>query len=231
VNTFAGRATSVVIGVATAILIISVSIVPFLTSAWVDFEQDRAQAQAWTGYSTEAMRTATGAILQDLITGPPDFDVEVAGAPVLEERERTHMRDVRSVFLVLLRLAVVAGVILLVAGLRVQDRGRLWRAVRRGATVLAVGVVALGAVALVAFDSLFETFHEVFFPAGSYTFDPRTDRLVQLFPFQFWQETAIVVGIVVIALSIAVAFVAHRREHRPASTVATDPATAATAPG
>ena len=52
---------------------------------------------------------------------------------------------------------------------------------------------------MVAFDALFETFHEVLFPAGSYTFDPATERLVQLFPFQFWQETAIVVGVVIVA--------------------------------
>ena len=50
----------------------------------------------------------------------------------------------------------------------------------------------LGVVALVAFDTLFEVFHEIFFPAGSYLFDPATERLVQLFPFEFWQETAIV---------------------------------------
>ena len=35
-----------------------------------------------------------------------------------------------------------------------------------------VGVVVLGVVALVAFDALFETFHRIFFPAGSYPFDP-----------------------------------------------------------
>ena len=42
--------------------------------------------------------TATDAILADLVVGPPDFDVAVAGTPVLIERERAHMRDVRGVF-------------------------------------------------------------------------------------------------------------------------------------
>ncbi len=62
-----------------------------------------------------------------------------------------------------------------------------------------------------AFDALFETFHQLFFAGGSYTFDPATDRLVQLFPFRFWQETAIAVGAVCIALAIAVAGIATRR--------------------
>jgi integral membrane protein (TIGR01906 family) len=90
--------------------------------------------------------------------------------------------------------------------------------------VLAVAVVSLGIVALVAFDTLFAVFHEVLFPAGSYDFDPATERLVQLFPFQFWQESAIVVGIVIIAISAVVALVAHGREERSTTLTSTDPA-------
>ncbi len=66
-------------------------------------------------------------------------------------------------------------------------------------------------MAFVAFDSLFETFHQVFFPGGSYDFDPATEKLVQLFPFAFWQETALIVGAVSIVVAIVVAVVAHRR--------------------
>ncbi len=88
--------------------------------------------------------------------------------------------------------------------------------------------MVVGVVGLVAFDRLFEIFHEVFFPAGSYLFDPATDRLVQLFPFQFWEETAMVVGVVIIAVSLAVAAVAGRRARRypdvqPATELATAP--------
>ncbi len=66
-------------------------------------------------------------------------------------------------------------------------------------------------MSFVAFDALFETFHRIFFAGGSYTFDPATERLVQLFPFQFWQETAIVVGAVCIVLAAIVAAVATSR--------------------
>ena len=89
--------------------------------------------------------------------------------------------------------------------------GRLWRAVRRGSLGLTVVVVALGVGSLVAFDAMFELFHRIFFPAGSYTFDPTTERLVQLFPFQFWEETAFVVGVVIVAIALVVAVVAGRR--------------------
>jgi integral membrane protein (TIGR01906 family) len=219
VHSLGGRLASIVIGVATAIVIIAVAILPFLTPQWVGFEQSRAQAEAWTGYTTAELREATDAILADLVVGPPEFDVSVAGRPVLEAREQAHMRDVRNVFVALWVMAAVSLVVLAAAGWRMRDRARLWRSIRRGAMVLAVGVVALGGVALVAFDTLFEVFHELFFPAGSYTFDPRADKLVQLFPFSFWQETAIVVGIVIVAISAVVAFVANRRERRAATVV------------
>jgi len=229
VHSLGGRLASVVIGVATAILIIAVAILPFLTPQWVGFEQGRAQAEGWTGYTTSELREATDSILSDLVFGPPAFDVTVGGRPVLEAREQAHMRDVRNVFVALWVAAVVSVVVLVAAGWRVRDRARLWRSIRRAAMVLAVGVVALGGVALVAFDTLFEAFHELFFPAGSYTFDPRADKLVQLFPFTFWQETAIVVGVVVVVICAVVALVANRRERRAAPVASTSDAVAAAA--
>ena len=223
-NAIGGRVASILTGLATGIVIVALAILPFLTPQWVAFEQGRAQATAWTGYTTEELRTATDAILSDLVFGG-NFDVQVNGQPVLEAREQAHMNDVRSVFRGLWVLAAISIGVLLVATRR-RDRERTWRAVRNGARVLAVGVVVLGAVALVAFDQLFETFHEIFFPPGSFLFDPRTDKLVQLFPFDFWQETAIVVGAVILVISIVVAVVAGRRAARTTRTAfATGPAT------
>jgi integral membrane protein (TIGR01906 family) len=229
VNVLGGRIASILTGLATAIVIVAVGILPFLTPQWVAFEQGRAQATAWTGYTTEELRTATDAILSDLVFGGT-FDVPVRGQPVLEARERAHMVDVRTVFRGLWILAVIS-VGLLVLATRRRDRARTWRAVGNGARFLAVGVIALGAVALVAFDQLFETFHEIFFPAGSYLFDPTTDKLVQLFPFDFWQETAIAVGVVIFAMAIAVAIVAGRRARRSPAAEPTADLAAVVEPG
>jgi integral membrane protein (TIGR01906 family) len=146
--------------------------------------------------------------------GPPDFDVAIDGAPVLNERERSHMRDVRTVFMGFFALALVTGLAALLIAARRRDaesRTHTWGAVRMGSLVLAVSLVALGGVALVAFDVLFEIFHQLLFAGGSYTFDPETERLVQLFPFRFWQETAIAVGVVAVILGLLVAYLASRR--------------------
>ena len=189
-----------------SLLLVSAGVVGWLSEILVGSTEAAIQTSDFT---TEELRVATDAILADLVFGG-DFAVEVNGQPVLNERERGHMADVRSVFRGLWVLAIIS-VVVLVAASRRADRGRTWRAVRGGAIGLSIGVVIAGVVGFFAFDQLFELFHKIFFPAGSYLFDPLTDRLVQLFPFTFWFETAMVVGVVIIGVSVVVAFVAGRR--------------------
>ena len=156
-RTVAGRVADVWIAIGTALTILALTIPAFLTPAWVSFEQGRAQATAWTGYSEAELRTATESILSDLVVGPPDFDVQVAGEPVLDERERAHMRDVRGVFIGFFALSAVAGGTALVLAIRRRrdKSSNGWRAIRAGAVGLIVALVTAGVVALVAFDALF----------------------------------------------------------------------------
>jgi integral membrane protein (TIGR01906 family) len=204
-------AASIVVVVATAIVILGLAILPFLNPAWVSFEQDRSRAVAWTGFSQTDLRTATDAILADLILGPPDFDVEVGGQPVLSAQERGHMVDVRNVFLGFGVLALASVVVLAAAHRLGRGEAAFWRPVRAGAIGAAGAVVALGLVGLLAFDAVFEAFHRLLFAGGNYTFDPATDRLVQLFPYQFWVETSFVLGAVVLMLAAIAATLAQRR--------------------
>ena len=110
------------------------------------------------------------------------------------------MADVRSVFRGLWILAVVSVVVLVAASRRARSRRDVASGARRCDRAVDRRGRSLGVVGFFAFDQLFELFHEVFFPAGSYLFDPTTDRLVQLFPFAFWDETAMVVGVVIIVV-------------------------------
>ena len=74
-----------------------------------------------------------------------------------------------------------------------------------------MGTVVVGLLGVVFFDTAFEIFHQTFFPAGSYLFDPRTERLVQLFPQQFWVESTIAVGGVLVGLALGLAWLGGRR--------------------
>ncbi len=189
------------VSVATALALVALAVPLFLNPVWVGFEQERSRADAFTGYSLSELHDVTGSLLHDLVIGPATFDAtDAAGRPVLTERERAHLRDVRAVFGAALAVSLASMAILVVGWALARSRPAFWRAVRWGATGLATAVVVLGAATLVAFDAAFELFHRLFFPAGTYTFDPRTDRLVQLFPDQFWSETTVLLGLVLLVL-------------------------------
>jgi integral membrane protein (TIGR01906 family) len=212
-RTLPERIAAIATGLAAAIVVVAIAILPFVTPAWVGFEQGRTNAAGLTGYSEPDLRTATNAILHDLVLGPPDFTVQIGGAPVLEPREQAHMRDVRGVFAGFALLALASAVVLVAGFLGARRMGhpeRAWHAIGTGMRVLLVTIVVAGAIATVAFDAAFEIFHRLVFPGGSYTFDPRTDRLVQLFPFDFWSETTIVLGGLIAALAVVVAVGAGR---------------------
>ena len=223
------RFAAALTAIATAVVITAIAILPFLTPPWVSFEQGRSGAAQLTGFAPAELDAATGAILADLVFGPPDFDVAVGGEAVLNERERAHMRDVRGVFAGFGLVALVAAVGLLaaVAGARrLGHPDRAWRAIRNGARALLVGVIVAGVVAAVAFDAAFEIFHRLFFAGGSYTFDPGTERLVQLFPFSFWSETTMAVGAVIVVLALLVNQLAGSRGRAARATEATTTALA-----
>jgi integral membrane protein (TIGR01906 family) len=212
------RLVGAVVALAAALVIVAVSIVPFLSPAWIGFEQGRSGAAVLTGFSEADLRVVTDSIVADLVAGPPDFDVQLAGTAVLGEAERSHMRDVRAVFGGFFGVAAAGLVILGVAfwwpGRQSGGwtRARTWQGVRAGAVGLAGAVALAGVVVAVAFDAAFEVFHRLFFAEGSYLFDPRTERLVQLFPEQFWSETAIAAGVLIFVLAIATAWFAGRRD-------------------
>jgi integral membrane protein (TIGR01906 family) len=196
-------AGSVLLALATAVVVLAVAILPFLNPIWVAFAQDRANALVWTQLSPDDLRSVTDQILHDLVLGPPTFNVFVDRTSVLSAAEQGHMRDVRNAMLAFGLIALVAAVALVVVHRLQRGSATFWRAVRQGAIGVVVGIVAIGAFALVAFDAAFELFHRILFPGGNFTFDPARDRLVQLFPMQFWFETAIAVGVVAVVIALA----------------------------
>jgi integral membrane protein (TIGR01906 family) len=219
------RIAAAVAAVATPFVIVGVAVLLFLNPIWVGFDQDRTNAAGFTGYTPAQVHAVTGSILSDLVFGPPNFDATVNGAVVLEPRERSHMADVRTVLLSLGFVALIATVLLLAVGLASRGRRWFWRAVGAGASVLVGGVIVVGVAFALFFDQAFELFHEVFFPPGTYLFDPRTDRLVQLFPDQFWSETSVAIALAVLVLALACALGARRLGREPIESVTSDSST------
>ncbi len=198
------------VAVATALVIAGVTIALFFNPAWVSFAQARADAAAWTGWTQAQVDEVTRDVVLEVWLGPGTFEQQLDGQPVFSERERSHMADVRRVVLWFYAAVLLGAAALLVAGLASRGSPWFWRAVGTGAKVLAVGTIAVGVAFFLLFDTAFALFHQLFFAEGSWTFDPATDRLVQLFPYQFWTETTVAVAIVGLVLATGVWAVAQR---------------------
>jgi len=198
------------VAVATALVITGVAIALFFNPAWVSFAQGRADAAAWTGWTPAQVDEVTRDVVLEVWLGPGTFEQQLDGQPVFDERERSHMADVRRVVVWFYSAVLLGAAALLVAGLASRGSPWFWRAVGTGAKVLAVGTIAVGVAFFLLFDTAFTLFHQLFFAEGSWTFDPATDRLVQLFPYQFWTETSVAIAIVGVVLATGVWAVALR---------------------
>lgn len=201
---------SLALGVAFAVVLLGLTILPLLTPAWFALAQERAGVARLTGWSPDVVRRVTDRLIGDVVLGPPRFEVAVDGRPVLSERERGHLRDVRGVLVRFGLAVVVAAAVVLVAQWRLAPAA-FWSVAERTGIVVAVAVGLVGLVAVLAFDPLFELFHRLFFPPGTYTFDPARERLVQLFPMPLWFETAIAAGLVLAGLGLLLAALGRRR--------------------
>jgi integral membrane protein (TIGR01906 family) len=210
-STTRALALSAVAGISAVLVLLGAAVALFFNPAWVAFGQGRSAVDLWTGWDIATIRAVTDSVVIEVFLGPGTFAQAVGGSPVFTPAEAGHMADVRRVVLAF-GVVVLAALVVLVATW-VVDRRRVafWRGVALGASILAVTVVAVGAFLALFFDVAFEVFHRIFFAAGSYTFDPRTDRLVQLFPETFWTETSIALALVLLALAVAVALLARAR--------------------
>lgn len=189
------------VGVATIVVLVALGLLLVGNPVWFRLTQERAQADAWTGWPMATVTAVTNAVFADVVIGPPDFDQVVDGAAVFTERERNHFRDVRVAVVGFAALTILA-LALLVLGHRLARGARwFWQGVAGGAVALAGGVMLLGFLSLAAFEQVFEVFHQLLFPEGSYNFDPTTERMVQLFPMQLWFETSIALGVVLVVLA------------------------------
>jgi integral membrane protein (TIGR01906 family) len=213
------RIAPIVAAVATPCVVVGFAVLLFLNPIWVGFDQDRSDVSGLTGYTPAQVRDVTGSILSDLVFGPPNFNVTLDGKPVLDASERSHMADVRKVLMSLGLVALLAAILLIVAGVASRLRRSFWRAAAAGARVLTIGVVVVGVAFALFFDQAFLLFHEIFFAPGTFMFDARTEKLVQLFPDQFWSETSVAIAGAVLGLSVLVWKVAERlgRDPSPAS--------------
>ncbi len=119
------------------------------------------------------------------------------GTPIYNERELSHLVDVKNVVQALLRDWIIAIIVLLIIGL-LSWRLKWWPDIKKGLSIggwATIGLIILIMLFVVtSFNSFFTDFHELFFSANSWIF-LYSDTLIRLFPLRFWQDGFIYIGL------------------------------------
>ncbi len=215
-----GRVAGAAVFAGTILAIIAIAILPLLTPLFMHPALDAAASAERLGVEAADAHRWSDQSVAELVLGPGTFAFDgPGGAPFYDSAERGHLSDAR----LLLWLCFVGGAVsvLGIGSLMVragEDRRRAtWRVISRaGASAAAVLVVGVALISAVAFDTLFTLFHQVFFPGGNWAFDPATQRLVQLYPFAFWQIASAALGLLIVVFGTTTWWLG-RRLSRPGS--------------
>lgn len=165
---------------------------------------DQYDAEAATGISRSELDRAADKLVRYFNNDDERIRVFVEEdgrrVPLFNERETSHLTDVKNLFRTVFRVqeaslafALVFAVAVFIwaveAPLRVLARTLL------RASLFTLGLLALfGVLALVGFDELFLRFHLVAFTNDLWKLDPDTDHLIQMFPRDFWFDATLLVG-------------------------------------
>ena len=146
-----------------------------------------------------------GVVLQEaqLADGPPAFN----------EREVSHMLDVRvvtgNIYLAQVALLMAAAVAMITLTRQHETRAAAPAALLTGAIATIVLLVALVFFVLTGFDTFFTAFHRVFFSGDTWLFN-FSDTLIRLYPPQFWFDAATVIGVTSIVEAVVLGVAAWR---------------------
>jgi integral membrane protein (TIGR01906 family) len=191
----------IVVAVPTVLVVTPIRVL--MHPRWVLFEYARPNFPAdYFGFSTQE-RTRLAITGIESIIGPRGGVVLQEarledGSPAFNEREVSHMLDVRvvtgNIYLaqVAFLIAAVAAVIALTRQRETHSAApaALWT----GAIATVVLLVALIIFVLTGFDTFFTMFHHVFFRGDTWLFN-FSDTLIRLYPPQFWFDAATVIGV------------------------------------
>jgi integral membrane protein (TIGR01906 family) len=146
------------------------------------------------------------------------------GSPLFNQRELSHMHDVKVVTRGILRAWYFIIAVLLGLGLgawRFKSLGAYREGLRGGGWLTLALAATVGLVATIGaagsgdlFWTFFSDFHAVFFKGDSWLFLD-SDTLIRLYPVKFWQDAVLCIGIIAAIGAIAL-IVGLRDRRRPA---------------
>ncbi len=136
------------------------------------------------------------------------------GEPVFNERELSHMQDVKAVVTgmrIALTLSLLILLVVTIIGIRKSWRVDMLAAYRHGGWALIGLMAAILLFVAISFQNLFTWFHQLFFESGTWQFYT-SDTLIRLFPMKFWQDAFIFVGVFSLLIAGLLIFFTRNRK-------------------
>lgn len=125
------------------------------------------------------------------------------GSPMHNDRELSHMEDVKHLIQWARTAMFGVGAVLLVTGFvlwRMEGPASLYAVLRAGAWNTIIFVIVLIFGVAVSFRAVFVGFHRIFFEGDTWLFR-YSDTFIRLYPERFWRDIFIYIGIVTILQS------------------------------
>ena len=208
--------------IATLLFVLAIPVVLVTLNVRYAFGEERLWSYGFTRYRVD-LRTGlersevdrTASQLRDYFTDDSDeFRVQVVQngqlVPLFSDKEVQHLADVKDLVGAVYKLQAVAlayafvyMVTVFVWAREMPVRSLARRVFAGGLATLAI-LVGFGTFAVTGFERLWRQFHVISFSNDLWLLDPRTDRLIQMFPTPFWQDATFFVGFLTVGESILI---------------------------
>jgi len=206
---------------AIPLFLVSTNVRLLLSPSFVRYEYSKESFPEAEGFSPEGrVSTAEATIFYLLSDKGIGFlrGLESEGRPIFNERELTHLADVKVWVRRTLAVQNLSGLLIIasVALLLFEEGSR-----RLPLYILSAGLITILAVGLIAFfaylnfDVFFVIFHRLLFVGDSWIFAP-SDALIQLFPLPFWVDATRYLALLTIGEALLLglgAWIAELRHH------------------
>ncbi|MRS04523.1 TIGR01906 family membrane protein, partial [bacterium] len=138
------------------------------------------------------------------------------GQPIYNERELSHMLDVKNLVQLMIKIMLPMAAFLVLAWIFAWRQGwqsEFWKSVSLGGwlTLGMIGLILVGTV--INFDALFTGFHHLFFTGSTWLFYTN-DTLIRLFPEKLWSDAFTFMGVFTLAAGVICTFLGARLAHK-----------------
>lgn len=151
------------------------------------------------GIDVGALERITNVLIDYIDDGSGDINMieDVKGVPTVyfNEKEQHHLHDILILIKSARQFLIISNILLIVLFINLyfldqKDKSKYLQSVTTGFKISVFSalslLVALVLLYFIDFNWAFRKFHEIFFTNDLWLLDPKTDRLIQLMPLQFF---------------------------------------------